>query len=454
MANWINRIKQFFHRQRTGKSQRVARFLPVIEANAPETTETARDWVQAQDVAPLIALYWQLESWPQKRAVVEILQDQYHADMPNVMLDFMRAPVAAGDEPTELAQAIALGFVAEKYDRFMTYYHDREMLARDVQAVLREHGLQAEPLPRPEKQIAKQAAPKADPARPPHQRLIDAATRGDMTAVHQALASGADVNAAIDGGDYDGCSALIMALMNRRFDVAAYLIDQGAGVNHKRPATHTPDRARGQTPLWWAAAHGHVALAQTLISHGADVNTPDHHGGTPLTQAASSGHLDMVYYLVECGADIHAQIYDGRKAFNLAITNGRKRVAEYLLGIGNDPDEAGSSGYSPLMIAAENNFYDLAQSLIRRGADVNALHPGPGIYVALRGWTPLVFAVQAGYVRMTRLLIQSGADVHHRVPAGQNAHGEPRPARGLLDFAQGKRAQSIVKLLREAGVEQ
>lgn len=39
------------------------------------------------------------------------------------------------------------------------------------------------------------------------------------------------------------------------------------------------------------------------------------------------------------------------------------------------PSESGSSGYSPLMIAAENNFYDLAELPIQQGADVNAAHP-------------------------------------------------------------------------------
>ena len=161
----------------------------------------------------------------------------------------------------------------------------------------------------------------------------------------------------------------------------------------------------------------------------------------------------MVRFLVENGANVHAQIYDGRKAFNLAVTNGHKRVAEYLLSQGNDPNEHGSSGYSPLMIAAENNFYDLAKSLIKQGADVNAVHPGPGIYVAMRGWTPLVFSVRAGYVRMTKLLIQSGADVKHLVQAGSNYRGEEFPERRVIDFVKGKRADSVMKVLRDAGAE-
>jgi ankyrin repeat protein len=454
MAKWMDRIKNVFSGQHGVQetavaAERAARFWSVIEANDFNTIESARDWVQAADLEPLIAMYWQLESWPQKRALVEILQDQFHPDMAKMMLDFLRVPLEPGDEPTELAQAVALGFIDEKYDQFMAYYNDRARLARDVKEVLRKNGLKAETPPQSEKPEAKPAP--VDSNKSPNQRLMDGATMGELTAVQTALHDGANVNVTIGGGDYDGCSTLMMALMRQRFDVADYLIDQGADVNHKRPAQHTPDKTRGQTPLWWAANHGHLALAGKLLAKGADVNTPDHHGSTPLTTAAGSGHLEMVRFLVESGADVQARIYDGRTAFNLAVTNGHKRVAEYLLTVGSEPNESGGSGYTPLMVAAENNFYDLAKHLIQQGADVNAVHPGPGIYVALRGWTPLVFAVRAGYVRMTKLLIQSGADVNYVVSAGQKYDGEPLPARRVGEFATGKRAESILKLLRDAG---
>jgi ankyrin repeat protein len=453
LTDLIRRIWWFIRRTIEGP-RRMRQFTRVIEADNLQVIEVARSWVQPWNVSMLIALYWEREAWPPKRALVEVLQDQIHPDLPKMMLDFLRAPVAPGDERTELAQAIALGFIDERYDRFMTYYHDRQLLARDVAAVLRDHNLEAEPPPAAPTLPPPPPRPPVELDRPPNQRLLDAATEGDLVAVQRALADDADVDAAIEGGDYDGCSALIMALMRRRFDVAAYLIEQGADVNYKRPARHTPDRTRGQTPLWWAANHGHLALARMLLERGADVNTPDHHGGTPLTQAASSGHLEMVRYLVKMGADVHAQIYDGRKAYNLAITHGRTQVAEYLLGLTMEPDEAGSSGHTPLMIAAENNYYDLAQLLIEQGADVNAVHPGPGSYVGVRGWTPLVFAVRNGFVRMTQLLIEAGADVRYQVPAGQNWRGDRVPARRVIDFAQGKRAERLKQLLQDAGAIQ
>ena len=42
------------------------------------------------------------------------------------------------------------------------------------------------------------------------------------------------------------------------------------------------------------------------------------------------------------------------------------------------------------MTACEEGNQELAAALIEAGADVNARHPGPGIYTGLRGWTPLV----------------------------------------------------------------
>jgi ankyrin repeat protein len=443
MAVWMKRLMGIFSDYLAEDARRLHRLVQTAQSGDPAAVETARSQVQRKDIESLIALYWKSEGWSQKRAVVELLQDQQHKKLREMMLDFLRAPVASGDELTELAKAIALGFVDEQYDRFVTYYNDRKLLARDVQAVLSEHGLHAKSAPKP---ASAERFTTVESHVPPEERLLKGAEHGDLSAVKQALADGAHVDTAYQEGDYYGCSALIMALMRRRYEVAAYLIDRGADVNYKRASKHRPDPTRGQTPLWWATNHGHLPLARRLLRAGAEINTPDHHGSTPLIEAADSGHLEMVRFLVENGADLSARISDGRTALNMAATKGRTAVVEYLLGLGGDPDGVGS-GHTPLMIAAENNFYDMAKLLIRAGADVNATHPGEGIYVGLRGWTPLVFAVKAGLVRMTKLLIEAGADVDYRVPAGQNWRGDWLPERRVVDFAQGKRAERIIELL-------
>ncbi|MBL8063095.1 MAG: ankyrin repeat domain-containing protein [Anaerolineales bacterium] len=445
MSDWLTEIKRLFHKQSPARHD--PPYLAAIAKDDPELLESARDWVHPEDIAPLLALYWQLKQWNHKRAIVEILQDQDAPGMREIMLDFLRTPLAPGDERTELAQALALGFIHEAYDRYQSYYNDRELLARDVAAVLAQHGLQAEPPPLPPNPTKR--PPKPQPGLAPNQRLLTAAQSGDLPGLRQALRDGADVNAVLQEGNTQGCSALMLALLNERFDAAAVLLDHNADVRYARPAPHTKDRSRGQSALWWAATKGHLPLAERLVNMGADVNLPDHFGGTPAIQAAEHGHLPLLQYLASQGADLHAKISDGRNAFHLAVRDGRTAVVEYLLAEGADPNERGSSGYTALMSAAANNDVDMANILIAHGAEVDARHTGPGIYKALKGWTPLVFAVNGSHSRMVRLLLQAGANPNLRMPATRGPRGEPLPARKVIDFVKGKRGESIARLLQK-----
>ncbi len=439
------------------------RLRRIIRSQDPLQVEAARSWITPKLAAFLIRTYWRTPEWAHKRAIVELLQDQTDPALPRLMLDFLRVPLAPGDEQTELAQAIALGFVDERYDCFMEYYHNREQLAQDVRAALGAHGLRAEappaaPPPAAVPQLV--LAPPSYASAPPNPRLMLAIDANDLRTVQQALGEGANPDTMVVGGNFQGCSALLLALAQGRFEIAQYLIEQGANIHFARSDLRGQFQpGRGQTALWWAANHGHLPLVQELIRRGANVDAPDHFNGTPLSTAASAGQLAVVRHLVEQGANIHSQLttyivdrIDGRKPFHLAVNNGRLPVVEYLLQAGNDPNEAGGSGFTPLMTAVMNKYYDLAGFLIQHGAQVNAVHAGLGAYVGLRGYTALVLAVSSGQIQMTKMLIQAGADIHYRVPAGRNWDGKALPERGLLDFIKGKRGERIKEILQARGL--
>ena len=90
--------------------------------------------------------------------------------------------------------------------------------------------------------------------------IHDAAAAGDIEAVKQHLAAGADVNVM----DEDGWIPLHYATANDHKELAELLIAKGANVNAKSD--------EGGTPLHYAAIKGHKELAELLIANGADVN--------------------------------------------------------------------------------------------------------------------------------------------------------------------------------------
>ena len=88
-----------------------------------------------------------------------------------------------------------------------------------------------------------------------------AAGAGNIEAVKQHLAAGADVNAI----DRRGWTPLHQADVRKK-------------------------RSGGWTPLHYAAYGGHKEIAELLIAEGADVNAKDEDGVTPLHEAALWGH--------------------------------------------------------------------------------------------------------------------------------------------------------------------
>ena len=86
--------------------------------------------------------------------------------------------------------------------------------------------------------------------------LIEAIEKGDIEAVKQAIADGADVNVRDLQSSHRGSS-------------------EG-------------------TPLHYSVDEGHEKISELLIANGADVNAKDNAGATPLHAAAMNGRKDVV----------------------------------------------------------------------------------------------------------------------------------------------------------------
>jgi ankyrin repeat protein len=111
--------------------------------------------------------------------------------------------------------------------------------------------------------------------------IHEAAEAGNIEAVKQYLADGADVNTKDD----DGRTPLHYVANEGHMEIAELLISKGADLNAK-------DKIRG-TPLHYAAAYDHKEIVELIIAADADLKAKDEEGATPLHNAAFIGNKEI-----------------------------------------------------------------------------------------------------------------------------------------------------------------
>ncbi|KAL3490044.1 ankyrin repeat-containing domain protein [Aspergillus germanicus] len=149
----------------------------------------------------------------------------------------------------------------------------------------------------------------------------------------------------------------------------------------------TPDSHKW-TPLHWACSRNHEALAELLLQQGADPKAQDIQGWTPLFWAAFNGNSRIVRLLLDHGADHLARSSLSWTALHWAVSSGHLECVKLLLEhhARSEPEqpkfhemsveevEAYAESLLPLEIAADGNdantFDLLVQHLQTPGGEV------------------------------------------------------------------------------------
>ena len=212
---------------------------------------------------------------------------------------------------------------------------------------------------------------------------------------------------------------------------------------------------KGNTPLcYYFLYHDHiisVAIIESFLNAGANVNNSDNHGSTPLHKFCGSisddkEEADIVKLLVNSGANINCQTIDGESPIFFATQAERVRalldlgaevnirdkvgqtpllaqirepsedairVIESFLNAGANVNNSDNFGSTPLhkfcgSISDDEEEADIVKLLVNSGANINCQ--------TIDGESPIFFATQAERVRA---LLDLGAEVNIRDKVGQ-----------------------------------
>jgi len=244
--------------------------------------------------------------------------------------------------------------------------------------------------------------------------LYLASVNADAAALAALLKAGADANQPLRQGK----TALMEASRSGNVEAIRVLLDHDANVNAK-------ETLRGTTALMWAASEGHAAAIQLLIERGADFSTRSASaprstrgggtggkGGDPRKAIAA---LAAAIAATQAGADqsvlsaaAEASLRGGANTPSSTPVTAANAAAT-LAALDNDQDDAPARGgtndggeLTPLIYAVKANSLESVKVLLAAGADVNQ--------VAGYGWSPLLVATRNCFYQLGAFLLDRGAD--------------------------------------------
>ena len=151
-------------------------------------------------------------------------------------------------------------------------------------------------------------------------------------------------------------------------------------------------------------------------------------------KAAKAGNIDVVKKYLAAGTDVDTKDDNGATPLFYAANSDHKEVAELLIAKGADVNAMRRQNAStPLHYATANNHKEIAALLIAKGADMNAKDDN--------GTTSLHFAAEWDHREIVELLIAKGADVNAKNNVGQTP----------LNLAIDEKHPQIADLLRKHG---
>ncbi len=273
--------------------------------------------------------------------------------------------------------------------------------------------------------------------------LLLAALNGQVERVESLLDLKVDIDAVSDRHSGNR-TALMCASQQGEYQTVCLLLSRGADI-------HIKD-SLGQTALMRAICKGELAVAKTLVHHGARVDGTDNQGFAPLHLAAEANSAPIVVMLLTARANIEARcerptagaeagsasVFEGMTPLLIAVATKAATSTSALFGRGASPSARDARGRNALDLAVLSRSEALAKLVFPRCSKLLDEVSEP-----LEGVPPLCYAAAKLRPSVMELLVEARANINNARVAGKTP----------LHFAARKDNAAAVQYLIDVGAD-
>jgi ankyrin repeat protein len=260
------------------------------------------------------------------------------------------------------------------------------------------------------------------PPEPPEPPIHRAARLGDVHALEQLIAAGADVNARADlevdnGPHLRQLTPLMVAARSidgATVETLRWLLEHGADLHARSEGTNTAAwYAAGKGGRWefhpWRLCEDHAERLRFLLDSGLDPHETNFIGRSLLTEACEAGDPARLRLLLDRGCRASERSSYQIPLFR-AAASGCALCVQMLLEAGADPDVVDASGETSLFHAGSP---EVARLLLRAGLRPDHRDAfGSDVLSSLLKGNCCGGVCGPGRFDIVRVLIEAGADIN------------------------------------------
>lgn len=192
--------------------------------------------------------------------------------------------------------------------------------------------------------------------------FLSAAEQGDIDTLRKCLSK----NVNLDCTNRQGRTAITLASLNKHYDCVDLLISAGADINKQDQTCFNP--------FLLSCLNNDLTLLRLVLPANPDLDRLTRFGGVGITPASEKGHVEIVRELLT-RTDInlnHTNFVGWTPLLEAIVLNDggskQQEIVKLLLEHGANPHMTDKYGKSPLTLAKEKGYNEIAELLIAAGA--------------------------------------------------------------------------------------